>query len=375
MTIAKKSMAHDTSIGSMNRSDSGSRCRWLGETPAIVVWRLVYPCPILDNFARFYRSPQTPVAIQQCFKPLEAISEATQLHNIHDDWAVILPEDQRIPGNFRDQPLAFSISESLQVFGGKQATIDACRHCPVNVRRFPAATVSPEPSLAGCSQVLVVGSLSQLSDSTRVLSDAAKPLAKKVWNTTGAEEQWKLIDPLAETIFAGGQLRQMLRASTPRELWQRMWFSSGSVISWNAARIAALVEDMKIGSHHTPQSDSESLTGWALLRSAVTVASEHGVTLETEYIPRGFADGRDWWLSPHCSHCGADMASVTGPAGSESRHDVRHCLVCGRDGGPVPEQKRRIMGWAPYRPLSSLLDKEAADRLVETASVQLGANG
>lgn len=368
-------MAHDTALGSLNRGDGGSRCRWLGETPAMVVWRLVYPCPILTSFAKLYRAPQTPVAIQQCLKPLEAISDAAQLHNIHDDWAVVLPEDQRIPGNFRDQPLAFSISESLQVFGGKQATIDACRHCPVNVRRFSATPVSPESSLAGCSQVLVLGSLSQLSESTRVLSDAAKPLAKEVRNTTIAEKQWKLIDPIAESLFAGGRLRQLLQASTPRELWQRMWFSSGSVIRWNAARIDALLEDLQCGSSFLLPSDSESLTGWAPFYSAVTVASEQSVTMETEYIPCGFADGRDWWLRPYCSHCGADRASGTGQSGSKSRPDVRHCLVCGRDGGPVPEQKRRIMGWAPYRPLSSLLDREAADKLVKTASVQLRANG
>ncbi|MDP1563306.1 MAG: hypothetical protein Q8M16_18145 [Pirellulaceae bacterium] len=368
-------MDHDSSIGALNRGDGGSRCRWLGHTPAMVVWRLVYPCPILENFAKFYRPPQTPVAIQHCLKPLQAISEAAELHNVHDDWAVLLPEDKRTHGNFRDQPLAFSLPESLRVFGGKEVTIDACRHCPVNVPRFPAAPASPEPSLAGCNQVLVFGSLSQLSESTRTLCNAPKPLAKTVWNTTVAEERWKLIDPLAEALFSGGRLRQMLQASTPRELWQRMWFSSGPVIRWNAARIDAMFQDLKCGSRSFSPSDSESLTGWAPFYSAVTVASEHRIAMETEYLPCGFADGRDWWLSPYCSHCGADMASVAGGAGSESRQDFRHCPVCRRVGGPVPEQKRRIMGWAPYRPLYSLLDREAADKLVETASVQLGANG
>lgn len=374
-------MAHDKALGSLNRGDGGSRCRWLGETPAMVVWRLVYPCPILKSFAKLYRAPQTPVAIQQCFKPLEAISDAAQLHNIHDDWAVVLPEDQRIPGNFRDQPLAFSISESLQVFGGKQATLDACRHCPVNVRRFPAANAPPEASLAGCSQVLVLGNLSQLSENTRALSKSPKPLAKTAWSVTVSEEHRKRIGSLAEILFAGGHLRQLLEASTPQELWQRIWFSSSSVIKWDSARIAALVEDLKIGSHRTPPSDTQSLTGWAPFYSAVTIASEQRFSLETEYIPRGFADGRDWWLGPHCSQCGADMATVAdlatvaGPPGSESRQDFRQCPVCGRMGGPVPEQKRRIMGWAPYRPLYSLMSQAAADKLVETASVQLGANG
>ncbi len=346
------------------RNGSESRCRWLGETPAMVVWRLVHPCPLLENFAQLYRKPSTPVATQQCLKPLEAIDEAKRLGNVHEDWAVLLPDDWRIPGNSRDLALAFSLAEATQVFGGLDATVKACRSCPANAPRRVFAEPDSE-SLAGCSQVLVFGNLQQLSNQTQTLSSSARPLARPTWLGPNIPPQTNhaLMGAMAGHLFAGGKLRQMVGASTPTELWQRLWFSRESVVQWDRARIVALLDDLRGGARTEIPKETAALTGWDQFCTAACRALEHGMSLESEYIPSGFADGRDWWLSPHCSHCGAAMVA-----------DGNSCQICGRSGGPIPEQKRRIMGWSPYRPLHTLLSSESAERLMQTASVQRDTN-
>jgi hypothetical protein len=331
----------------------------------MVVWRLVHHCPLLEHFAQSYRAPKTPVAIHQCFKPLEAIDESWRLGNVQEDWAVLMANDRRILGNHRDQALAFSLAEATQVFGGLEATINACTQCPANAPRHAVAATN-SVSLAGCSQVLVFGSLPQLSEQTRTLSSSRLPILRPTWSSAkvAPTKNDALIDAVVGPLFEGGKLRQLVGARTPAELWQRLWFSREMVVQWDRARILALIDDLKGGPSTGPQKEELSLTGWHQFCAAASLALKHGKNLETEYIPRGFSDGRDWWLSPHCSHCGTAMAA-----------NVSLCQVCGRTGGPVPEQKRRIMGWAPYRPLTTLLGSEAAERLVQTASIQRGPNG
>lgn len=345
----------------INRS---SRCRWLGPTPAMVVWRLVHPCPPLQRFAELYRTPKNPLAVQHCLKPLESISEAAMLGNVFHDWAVLLPDERRVPGNLRDEPLAFSLTEVTAVFGGLSTTVEACGKCPANIERLLPATSEKTSTLAGCCQVLVFGELDRLSEQTRSFVDAAKPLVRSPGAVTNAVENDAWVDRIAARLFAQGRFRDLVRAASPRGLWQSLWFSQGSVIRWDRTRLVAFHEDLK-GDFGSESSETDvTMTGWPPFCAAVLRAIENDWSLETEYLPPGFSDGRDWWLDPHCSHCGAAMERA-----------ANSCAVCGRAGGPIPEQKRRIMGWAPYRPLHSLLGREAAARLLETASVQRGSKG
>lgn len=338
---------------------SNYRCRWLGPTPAMVIWRLVQSCVPLTHFANAYRAPRTPTAVQQCLKPLEAQSEATALGNIVGDWAVLRPEDLRVPGNLRERALVFSLSESMRAFGGQTAVVEACGQCPANIARSESTGGQEFGSLGGCCQVLVLGSLDELSAQTRRLADESKPLSRTDASSAIETSCHRTIEEVAERLFDHIPLREFILASSPSGVWHRLWFSNGAIVRWSDDRMQLFLEAIGDGLLSDRNKIANSLTGWSQFCIAVSRANERGLVLETEYIPAGFSDGVDWWLLSHCSQCGAAMKSTDS-----------QCPICRHMGGPVPEQKRRIMGWAPYRPLKSLLSQEAAARLLETATVQ-----
>lgn len=325
----------------------------------MVIWRLVQSCVPLTHFANAYRAPRTPIALQQCLKPLEAISEAAALGTIVGDWAVLRPEDLRAPGNVREQALAFSLAESTQVFGGRATVAESCGQCPANIARPETGDGRNSASFGGCCQVLVLGNLHELSVQTRRFAHEPKPLLRSNSPSSNGTIGQRIIEEVAGRLFAHAPLRHYIGASSPLGLWHGLWFSKAAILRWPEDRMRLFLEAMQEGSWSDRDEIARTLTGWSPFCTAVSRAYERGLILETEYIPAGFSDGVDWWLLPHCSQCGANMNSADS-----------HCPVCGHSGGPVPEQKRRIMGWAPYRPLQSLLTQEAAARLLETATVQ-----
>jgi hypothetical protein len=317
----------------------------------------------LDHFADYYPRPTKPSAVQQVFRPLAAIADAFQRRSVVEGWAVLLPDDPRVLGNERDRPLAFSVDEAALAFGGVAGARAACGACPANVSRTTQSPV-PESSpveLAGCSQVLLMGTMQRFSRQTRELRGRAKPLPLPdgYWAYDEAGDQGP--SRIAEALFAAGQLRQLLSVESPRLLWQRFWYLGAAGGALTPERMVAFLEDVQQSKlAGRPEDDSpEPLTGWFAFCAAVQRAVERGLSLELEYWPRGYADGHAWWLGPHCGNCGAGLEPT-----------ARQCNVCGHGGGPVPAHKRRIMGWAPYRPLESLLKPAAAAAVLAAATGQ-----
>ncbi len=382
-------------------SSAAARCRWLGPTPPMVVWWYRHPCPLLEHFAQYYRRPRSPLAVQASLKPLGAIAEAHSRQAVVGDWALLTANDDRVPGNTRAQDLAFSTVEATQAFGGLPKALATCQACPANV---PANVAANDPTnvpandpanvpantssdLAGCSQWWMFGDLSSLSQQTRRLTALPQPLPRPPWLAGSVDQQPRALLQLQETLFAQASWRNARPSTSPLATWQAWWHpgqtrqtlagplllqlaealpatrapskSTATAVTANAADANSESEsesesssDSRWDSQSGP-SATEPLSGWAAFCRAIQWAAERGDTIETEYVPAGFSDGHDWWLTPHCSRCGAAMAS-----------DQRQCSVCGKAGGPVPEQKRRIMGWAPYRPLALLVDAATRQQLL-----------
>lgn len=360
-------------------SSAAARCRWLGPTPPMVVWWYRHPCPLLEHFTQYYRRPRSPLAVQACLKPLGAIAEAHSRQAVVGDWALLTANDDRIPGNTRAQDLAFSTVEATQAFGGLPKTLATCQACPANV---PANTSS---DLAGCSQWWMFGDLPSLSQQTRRLTALPQPLPRPPWLAGSVDQQPPALLQLQETLFAQASWRNAIPSTSPLATWQAWWHPgqtrqtlagplllqlaealSATRAPSKSTATAATANAVDASSESESESSSDSswdsqsgpsvtepLSGWAAFCRAIQLAAERCDTIETEYVPAGFSDGHDWWLTPHCSRCGAAMAS-----------DQRQCSVCGKAGGPVPEQKRRIMGWAPYRPLALLVDAATHQQLL-----------
>ena len=367
-------------------SSAAARCRWLRPTPPMVVWWYRHPCPLLEHFAQYYRRPRTPLAVRACLKPLGAIAEAHSRRAVVGDWALLTANDDRVAGNTRAQDLAFSTIEVTQAFGGLPQVLAACSACPANLPLGNLPAVSPHPTnpsranpslapsggLAGCSQWWMFGDLAALSRQTQELSSVPHPLPRPTWPAWSIEQQPSGLVRWQAELFAQADWRSQLPHGSPPAVWQAWWHpgqTRQTLSSQTLQRLAAALQaaadrdpatmtavsapDPTSPSPASPSESAEPLSGWAAFVRAVRAAAQRGDTLETEYVPAGFSDGHDWWLSPHCGRCGAGMAS-----------EQRQCSVCGRAGGPVPEQKRRIMGWAPYRPLSLLVDAATGQRLL-----------
>lgn len=353
-------------------SSAAARCRWLGPTPPMIVWWYRHPCPLLEHFAQYYRRPRTPLAVQACLKPLGAIAEAHSRQAVVGDWALLPAADSRVAGNVRPQDLAFSTVEVTQAFGGLPQVLAACQTCPANLptgislaHSTRAESIPGNPpqavvdGLAGCSQWWMFGDLDALSRQTQALSRVPHPLPRPAWPAWSIDQQPSALVRWQAVLFARAAWRSQLPQGSPAAVWQAWWHPGQTRHTLSGAVLQRLAIALSVGADRAAVTaaavspSAESLSGWDVFGHAVRVAAERGDVLETEYVPAGFSDGHDWWLSPHCGSCGAGMA-----------REQRQCGVCGRAGGPVPEQKRRIMGWAPYRPLSLLLDAATGQRLL-----------
>lgn len=413
----------------MPEPPSGSRCRWLGMTPPLVFWRVLHECPPLDHFSQWYRAPQRPSEVAQCLKPLTTVGEVADANLLvnagllenagsslntgpSDEWWAILPQGNKVfPGNQRTQDLGFSLHEATAPFGGREFVSAACGACPANRAANASGTRSPW-HWAGCTHYWILGSFRDLERETQSWQQAPLPLPRPIWGreeppmgceSLRASQQRRGPDSLGlGWTFSGSSPPTIEVSGTdhPTEPqagspWVHWWHPGRSHCRWAPGALRALTDlysPVRPSSESTRESTRESesrnderigIETPAPLEPAATVeapeatpwgfdrflavageAGRRGWSLETEFLPRGFSDGRHWWIGPHCGHCGAGQGD-----------GQRHCDVCGRSGGIVPEQKRRAMGWAPFRPLSSMLAPHQVTELLAAATGQATANG
>lgn len=311
--------------------DYDSRCRWLGPTPEMLLWWVKGNCPPLTTFAQAFPYPQEATQAHQVLRPLQEVQIAQLQHRRDQDLVYLLPEDTRTMGATRRSVLAFFVEEHTQSFGGLRYVQQSCQGCPCNTEN----TVSGE--MAGCIGAVVAGSLDSLQTHTRTQQAADWPLPVPPWT-----DQPNVPDSLIQ--LAGELLED---PSSDSNVWYRLLECISSP-PWpdNLVRSCRhwLVDHPETETHH----DSAR----SLVR-AITTAAAGGFPLRQERIPRGFSDGHDWWLGPHCSRCGGPMIS-----------DQPACPHCGHDRHAVATSRRRVMGWHPYRPLTSLVGKSEAQTLV-----------
>ncbi len=323
----------------------------------MVVWRLRPPCPIMEHFANFFRRPARAFAAHQCLKPLSSVSEAARRNSIHGDCCVLLAEDSRVPGSRRYHDLGFSIREVTDVFGGMESVRTSCGGCIGNLPSNSEDALQPNNAwrFAGCTQVLLMGKIESFSEQARDLQEMPTPLPGVEWGRFEDSRVHASVRDVVLRIEQSGSLRRLFGANSAVETWQRLWYCGQGSTDWPMPTVEAMAADTRSWFTSSGEVDwsqePTSPSGWLAFCLAVEIARTRQVPLETQYIPHGFSDGHHWWLGPHCGNCGGEL-----------RVDDRVCGICGNQSGPIPVQKRKIMGWAPYRPLAAQLSPEAARR-------------
>lgn len=300
-------------------TDFQYRYRWLGETPEMLVWWLKGDCPLLNCFAQAFPMPKLPAQAAQAFRPLHEFRTAAQESRIDRELVYLLPRDDRTPGATRAGTLAYFLDENFQSFGGVPNAIKECEQC-----RWNTCPGLASQSLAGCLGILVAGSLSDLSRQTQALDGQSLPLPMVQWQAQSSVPQW-LCQKFDEWF-------------SDRDDRTSAWYRLVSKSSWDSETLLSCTGQITA----TPQTQAHGEL--AALASAIETAIAVRLPLQIQHIPRGYADGRDWWIGPHCSRCHFPMTP-----------QQPGCPDCGHDGFAVPVEKRRIMGWSPYWPLEALV--------------------
>lgn len=387
----------------------------------MIVWRIVAPCPLLGSFAQRFSVPASALAYHQVLKPLASAGQAIAEGRVLEKVALLLPDDTRMPGAKRQLPLAFSLDEACAPFiPPHDQTMDkgefvarTCAACPANVTtfsgssRFPGSVRHqeeqssaqrpadrPAVTWAGCCDVLLNGNLADFTAQTQSLQESIKPLPLPIWTAHPPQKSKQWLATAEPVVGFAAVARQVGLGSEPKSpeaavseaaVFQaaarsnqdavRVWYRWFSEAEWDLDRIESFVAacDQHSGANRSqvpgePRRSGSSvvkagrpeptqISGWFDFLRALHRCREHRWGLQVEMVPRGFSDGHDWWIGPHCHRCHAAMALSD-----------RSCTVCDHVSGPVPVRKRRVMGWAPYWPLESLLGSEQAERLLRQAS-------
>lgn len=207
-----------------------------------------------------------------------------------------------------DPPLGFRIDEALAIYGGVETVERTCGACPANA----LARIWPG-ELAGCLKMFVL--------------------------PADDREFYRCVD---EAIGRLGLSEEYLRLFGPTQPgWHGFWISSpliGDQVRFLANSVSAIKTDSNLG---------EQL---ADLHAGLCVACENRLPFHANFYPRGCVEGNWWRLVPHCPRCKADWNSS----------GRGRCGVCGYEGHPAPEKKRRARGRRPYLPLERLMGKETA---------------
>ncbi|HEX5105890.1 MAG TPA: hypothetical protein VFV87_18860 [Pirellulaceae bacterium] len=226
-------------------------------------------------------------------------------------------EGRVIDGVCVDPPLGFRIDEALQVYGGLQAVENACRGCAAN-----ALAQEHSEALAGC------------------YGDVPLPADPRPFH-----------DAIERAIELAGS-RQEFRTQ-PR--WYSLWLDS--------PLSAEVLLDTILILQAAPIADPRCRAATDELMAGLNAAFNAGCSVHVQLYPPGRVEGAEWTLNSHCPVCRAQWPDKTSHA----------CRVCGFEGHPAPEKRRKARGQRPYIPLERLLGQpQAAEFLVRYEALRAG---
>ncbi len=229
-------------------------------------------------------------------------------------------EGRVLEGYCVDPPLGFRIEEALAIYGGLEIVERACGVCPANA----VARIRPG-ELAGCLRMFVLP-----ADDGEFYRRVDDVIAQ-----AGLEEE-------CARLFPSMQSR-----------WHGFWVSSP--LSLDQVNVLTSVMSAIEAEDRFGQQVTE-------LHAGLCAARENQLPFHASFYPRGCVEGNWWRLVPHCPRCKADWkASGRG-----------RCDVCGYEGHPAPEKKRRARGQRPYLPLARLMGDGAAEFLARYRASGVG---
>jgi hypothetical protein len=212
-----------------------------------------------------------------------------------------------------DEPLAFRVGEALAIYRGLATVEETCGACPVN-----ATAVHHPQALAGC-----VGTFA-LPENDHVL--------------------YGQIERVIETYGLANEYAACLGLASPR--WFGFWMSSP--LTTDQTRFLHVVLDLLPADFKRSQSIIN-------LDAGVFAACDRKLPFHARLYPRGTIESNWWRLATHCPRCTAEWKSV----------GRGMCEVCGYDGHPAPDKKRRARGRRPYLPLERLMGAEKAAEFLQ----------
>jgi hypothetical protein len=212
-----------------------------------------------------------------------------------------------------DEPLGFRVEEALALYGGLATVEETCGACPAN-----AVAMQSPGALAGC-----VGMFA-LPAKDRPFYDQIE----RVIESHGLADEYSACFGLA----------------WPR--WFGFWMSSP--LSRDQARFVAIILDLLPADYEC----GESIIG---LKAGVYAACDRKLPFHAALYPRGTIENNWWRLVTHCPRCKAEWKLIGRGC----------CEVCGYEGHPAPDKKRRARGQRPYLPLARMMGDQKATEFLE----------
>ncbi|HEY2410593.1 MAG TPA: hypothetical protein VGI40_00040 [Pirellulaceae bacterium] len=212
-----------------------------------------------------------------------------------------------------DEPLGFRIEEALALYGGIAKVEETCGACPANAM----ATHRPE-ALAGCVGLF-----------------ALPPDDRGFCNR---------IEVSIEKLGLADECSRLFPSTRPR--WYGFWIQSPL-----AADQVELLADI-FGELKAYFDSDESMKA---RQAGLSVARDKKLPLHATLYPRGTIESNWWRLVVHCPRCKAEWKSVGRGL----------CEVCGYEGHPAPDKKRRARGRRPYLPLARLMGEQNSVAFLE----------
>ena len=277
-----------------------------GLTPPFVRWAIERDCAL--------REPVTERMPDQVFRQLRGIRELARGYSQGRvvDGICLHPDCRQVSW---EQAHGFQVDEITFLFGGRDRIEATCSGCPANARSVRSESASVV--WAGCFGWM-----------THLFRDPDRAF------------RW---DQLLERFDLRGGRGGGGKVSVPLAGLYQLWQTE----RWEGERLLQLQAIWAAAQSLFTRSD-EAREEWSHFSDAIERSVQSALVLVTELVPAGHSDGRVWRLFPHCSRCRAMMSL-----------EESCCVVCGRDGRPHPEIRRKVLGLRPY---GRLVDRIGPER-------------